>query len=58
MQELAAGKFHGVALAAPKLPNPRASERSLDFPLMADFVAKVFLHWRSKILLAVDAIFM
>jgi hypothetical protein len=26
------------------------------FPLMADFVAKVFLHWRSKILLAVDAI--
>jgi hypothetical protein len=26
-------------------------------PVMADFVAKVFLHWRSKILLAVDATF-
>jgi hypothetical protein len=26
-------------------------------PVMADFVAKVFLHWRSKILLAVDANF-
>jgi hypothetical protein len=24
---------------------------------LADFVAKVFLHWRSKILLAVDAYF-
>jgi hypothetical protein len=26
-------------------------------PFVADFVAKVFLHWRSKILLAVDATF-
>jgi hypothetical protein len=26
-------------------------------PLSVDFVAKVFLHWRSKILLAVDATF-
>jgi hypothetical protein len=26
-------------------------------PVLADFVAKVFLHWRSKILLAVDAAF-
>jgi hypothetical protein len=26
-------------------------------PLVADFVAKVFLHWQSKILLAVDATF-
>jgi len=25
--------------------------------LCADFVAKVFLHWQSKILLAVDATF-
>ena len=38
-------------------PTSRPRQNGLNATLCADFVAEVFLHWRSKILLAVDATF-